>query len=147
MHISVPAFLIPVICGVLAQSLKPFLNRNLASTIRVAGYKMPRYGGMPSAHTAFAFSTATVVGWHEGIMSASFAIVVAIVIFILDDALRMRVFLGKHGQALTRLIGLLPEKDRNEFAPLEQRLGHKPAEVVVGAILGVLLALGLLWIS
>ncbi len=131
-----PPFVIPVICGSLAQALKPLFNRDLASTIQVAGYKMPRYGGMPSAHTAFAFATAVVSGWYEGIMSGTFAVTIAIVIFILDDALRMRVFLGKHGQALIKLISKLPKEEQKDFPTLERRLGHKPAEVIAGAILG-----------
>lgn len=143
---NIPLFLIPIICGIVAQGLKPLLNRNLKSTLEVAGYKLPRYGGMPSAHTAFAFSLATLAGVTEGWGSTAFAITVAITIFIMDDALRLRIFLGRHGQAISRLVKLLPEEKRGLFEPLEQRLGHHPSEVVAGAVLGIALSGFLLWI-
>ncbi len=102
---------------------------------------MPRYGGMPSAHTAFAFSLSTVVAVVDGVASVSFAIAAAMTVFILDDALRMRLFLGHHGEALRKMIQKLSTKERAQYPTLEVRLGHKPAEVIVGALVGIVLTL------
>ena len=105
---------------------------------------MPHYGGMPSAHTAFAFSLATLVLWTEGISSVAFALTSTVVIFILDDALRMRIFLGRHGFSLRKLISELPPEKRQGFPHLEAQLGHKPLEVLAGAVLGTVVTLVIL---
>lgn len=130
-------FVIPLAVGVLAQLSKAFVNKNWLTEGKIHGHRLPRYGGMPSAHTAFAFSLATLALFAEGVNSFSFAIASAIVIFLLDDALRMRVYLSRHGEAIQKLITKLPENEQKDLPHLEQRLGHTPAEVIVGAIIGV----------
>lgn len=133
---SLPLFLIPIVAGLVAQVLKHALTSDWHIHPAGEGY-LPRYGGMPSAHTAFAFSLATLVALTDGMASTPFAITAALVIFVLDDALRMRIFLGHHGQALSRLISKLPAAERDQYPQLETHLGHKPAEVIVGALLGI----------
>ncbi len=142
---SVPLFLIPILVGLLTQAIKPFFNRKWYATINHGGRKLPRYGGMPSAHTAFVFSLATTVAVTEGITSASFAIAAILVVGILDDALRMRIFLGRYGEALRRLIKKLPEREQEQFPYLEARLGHRVPEVIVGAVIGIGLTLIILF--
>jgi acid phosphatase family membrane protein YuiD len=105
---NLPLFLIPILVGLTAQFSKRFFNRRYLSAIKLQGLPLPRYGGMPSAHAAFSFSLLTTVGMADGIASATFAIACAATIFILDDALRMRIFLGRHGEVLRRLIRKLP---------------------------------------
>ena len=139
---NVPYFLIPIVVGLVAQSLKPLFNRNrnlYVSMENMGGRALPRYGGMPSAHTAFAVSLVTVVGVGDWVSSITFTLASVLLILILDDALRMRMFLGRYGAALYRLIDRLPESEKEDFPYLEQRLGHRPAEVVVGALIGGLL--------
>ncbi len=138
---NLPIFLIPIAVGLTAQVLKPLLNRGWYTHRFDDARYMPRYGGMPSAHTAFAFSLATVVALADGFFSASFAIAVSLTIFILDDALRMRIFLGRHGLALQRLVNKLPAQERRGLPYLESHLGHEPLEAIGGAILGIALTL------
>lgn len=133
-----PLFLIPILAGLLAQSLKPFLNKKWYATLQEEGKHIPRYGGMPSAHTAFATSLATVVALNDGFYSVTFMIAVSLVIYILDDALRMRIFLSRHGMALQKLVSHLPQEEQKEYPYLEARLGHKGKEVIVGGIIGIL---------
>lgn len=137
----IPLFLIPILAGLTAQALKPLLNRRYYSPLKVAGHAIPRYGGMPSAHTAFAVSLVTVVGINDGIFSTSFAIAATILFYTLDDALRMRMFLGRFGQSLRLLISEEPPERQKQFPYVESRLGHKPLEVAAGAALGVLIPL------
>jgi acid phosphatase family membrane protein YuiD len=136
---NLPLFLIPVLVGVATQTLKPFLNKKWYAQLTKGGQKIPRYGGMPSAHTAFATSLATLAALSEGMLSMTFAITVSLVIFVLDDALRMRIFLSRHGEALRRLVRELPHEKQRDFPYLEARLGHKLPEVLVGAAIGILL--------
>ena len=139
-----PTFLIPIITGLIAQGLKPWLNKRWYAVINDEGHKIPRYGGMPSAHTAFAASLATVLAVIDGFASTGFAIAIAALILILDDALRMRIFLGRHGLALHKLVRKLPPAEQAEFPYLETRLGHKVPEVIAGGLLGIIVSLLLL---
>ncbi len=134
---QIPLFLIPIIVGTSAQALKHVFNRHMTSNIKMGGVSMPRYGGMPSAHTAFAMSLVTLVGLADGVLTTTFAITVAGAIFILDDALRMRIFLERHGRAVSQIIQGLPKEERKAFPKLETRLGHKPIEVIAGAAFGL----------
>jgi acid phosphatase family membrane protein YuiD len=70
---------------------------------------------------------------------------VSLAIFVIDDALRMRVFLGSHGFALHELVLRLPAKDQSRYPYLETQLGHKPLEVAVGAIVGIAVTWLLMW--
>jgi uncharacterized protein len=141
---NTPLFLIPLVVGLMTQFSKRFLNRNWSAEMHDKAPHLPKYGGMPSAHTAFAFSLLTVVAYTSGLSSPIFVVAVVLAVFILDDALRMRIFLGRHGEALVRLISLLPEKEQKSFPALEKKLGHEPKEAFVGAIVGVVLTLLLL---
>ncbi len=136
-----PLFLIPILVGLAAQGLKPLFNAQWYAELKEAGRKIPRYGGMPSAHTAFSFSLATVVALVDGLSSTSFAVAASLVVFILDDALRMRFFLSRHGEALHKLISRLPLEQQGAYPYLEARMGHTLSEVTVGAALGVGLTL------
>lgn len=135
-----------MLVGLIAQSIKPFFNRQWYASINNRGKRLPRYGGMPSAHTAFIFSLATVIAATQGFSSPAFAIAAVLVVVILDDALRMRIFLGRYGAALRQLIAKLPSADQREFPYVESRLGHKTTEVVAGAFLGVGLTLLILFL-
>lgn len=137
-------FLIPLLVGLVTQFSKRFFNQNWHSEMTEIRSHLPHYGGMPSAHTAFAFSLLTVIAWESGIASPSFAIAVVLAVIILDDALRMRIFLGHHGEALHKLIKTLPEKEQKSFPLLETKLGHKPIEAFVGGIVGMVLTLVIL---
>lgn len=137
-------FLIPLLVGLVTQFSKRLFNKNWHSEMTAIHSHLPHYGGMPSAHTAFAFSLLTVIGWESGIASPAFAITVVLAVIILDDALRMRIFLGHHGEALHKLISKLPKEEQKTYPLLETSLGHKPMEAAVGALVGIVLTLLLL---
>lgn len=142
----IPLFLVPILAGLIAQGMKPWLNKRLYVSMGKGNRKLPRYGGMPSAHSAFAFSLATTIGVVDGFLSSNFTIAVAFLIFILDDALRMRMFLGHYGRALKILTKRLPKEQRQGLPYIEARLGHTPKEVVAGAILGIFVTLVIVWL-
>jgi acid phosphatase family membrane protein YuiD len=128
-------FLIPIAVGVLAEIVK-FLN-----FARKYGWNWRysiAYGHMPSAHTAFVTSTVTTIGFYEGINSPAFALALILAIIVIMDALRLRVYMGQHAQYINNLIHKLNFSEE-EFPRLKERVGHKPEEVVIGAIFGILL--------
>jgi hypothetical protein len=133
-------FIIPVIVGLIAQltkyvlySLKYGWSFEYAFT----------HGHMPSAHTAFALSLLTSVGYYEGISTGTFAVAVVIGFIIIDDAVRLRVYMGDQGRYLNRLVEEL-HIDENQFPRLKERIGHKISEVIFGGIYGFLLTLFLI---
>ena len=94
---------------------------------------------MPSAHTAFAISLLTSIGYYEGIGSGAFAVAVAIAFLIIDDAVRLRMYLGDQGRYLNTLIQTL-KLSTTEFPRLKERVGHRTSEVVVGGFIGFFLS-------
>lgn len=125
-------FLVPVAVGLGTQMVKFAIF-----TLR-HGWKpeyMFTHGHMPSAHTAFAVSLATSVGWYEGISSGSFAVAAALAFVLVDDAARIRMYLGDQGRYLNMLVEQL-NIDESKFPRLKERVGHRVSEVIVGALIG-----------
>ena len=96
------------------------------------------YGHMPSAHTGFVVSLVTSVGYYTGIDSGAFAVATALAIIVVDDALRLRIYMGDQGRRLNFIIEQL-KISKKEFPRLKERIGHRKSEVIVGALLGFLL--------
>ena len=101
------------------------------------------HGHMPSFHTGFVISTLTTIGYYQGTTSGVFALATIFSIIIIDDALRLRAYLGDQGRYLNRLIEQLPI-DKNKFPRLKERIGHRSNEVIVGGLLGFVLTLALI---
>lgn len=104
------------------------------------------HGHMPSAHTAFATSLLTSIGYFEGLSSGAFAVTVGLAFIIIDDALRIRMHLGDQGRYLNMLVEQL-HMNKEQFPRLKERVGHRMNEVIVGGILGFVLTstLIMLW--
>lgn len=96
------------------------------------------YGHMPSAHTGFMVSLITSVGYYAGTTSGAFVVAVALAVIVIDDALRLRIYMGDHGRRINFIIEQL-KINKKEFPRLRERVGHRKSEVIVGAILGFLL--------
>jgi acid phosphatase family membrane protein YuiD len=102
---------------------------------------------MPSSHTAFVSALSTSVGWTHGTDSVHFAIAVSFAMIVIYDATNLRRNAGHQAQLLNELVvQLLHGKILHEkftFRKLRELLGHTPAEVFAGAVLGVGTALAL----
>ena len=98
------------------------------------------HGHMPSFHTGFVISTLTTIGYYQGTTSGVFALAAIFSIIIIDDALRLRVYLGDQGRYLNRLIEELP-LNKNKYPRLKERIGHRISEVIIGGFLGFTLSL------
>lgn len=98
-------------------------------------------GGMPSAHSALVASLATGVGIKEGWESTNFAIALLFAIIVMFDAAGVRQAAGKQARLLNQIVEELfrEHKDFNE-EKLKELLGHTPLQVIVGVILGVIVA-------
>jgi len=135
-------FLVPLAVGLGTQAVKFVIF-----TVK-HGWKpeyMFTHGHMPSAHTAFAVSLATSVGWYEGVGSGSFAVAAALAFVLVDDAARIRMYLGDQGRYLNMLVEQL-NIDGSKFPRLKERVGHRVSEVIVGGIIGLVATLALVTI-
>lgn len=97
-------------------------------------------GGMPSSHTALVSALATGVGLQQGFESSSFALAVIFALVVMYDAAGVRRAAGKQAQVLNAIIEDLYRKQLHPER-LRELLGHTPFEVLVGAILGILIAI------
>lgn len=129
--------MIPVIVGLVVQltkfvvfSLKHGWDWHYAMT----------HGHMPSAHTGFAISILTSIGYFEGVHSGAFATAFALAFIIIDDAVRLRMYMGDQGRYLNMLVSQL-HVDASQFPRLKERMGHRVSEVIVGGIYGFALTL------
>lgn len=133
---------IPMIVGGITQvvkyivySLKHGWNLHYAMT----------HGHMPSAHTAFIVSLVTAVGFLDGFHTGAFAVAAALAIIVIDDAVRLRMYMGDQGRYLNMLIRQL-DVDTDKFPRLKERIGHRISEVIVGGIFGFLLTVGMVYL-
>ncbi len=125
-------FLIPIVVAIIVQAIKFILySVKHGWDIRYVF----THGHMPSAHTAFAISIVTSVGYFEGIHDGTFAVAIALAFLIIDDATRLRMHLGDQGRYLNMLIEQLNISEE-QYPRLKERTGHRVSEVIVGALLG-----------
>ncbi|MGB3023312.1 MAG: divergent PAP2 family protein [Candidatus Saccharimonadales bacterium] len=128
MRASIAYLVAPVLGFLFAQTIK----YTLASRRDKNWRQFFRSGSMPSSHTAVVVGLSTAIYAHEG-FSALFSIAAVLTMITIYDALVARRSIGEQGAALVRLI------EKSPFAkdPLPKvALGHKPKEVVAGAVLG-----------
>jgi len=129
--------IIPVTVGIITQLLK-FILYSAKHGLRWEYFFT--HGHMPSAHTAFVIAALTSIGYYEGTSSGVFALSFIFAFLIIDDALRLRMYLGDQGRYLNMLIDQLPV-DKKKFPRLKERIGHRVSEVLVGGIIGFSLTL------
>jgi acid phosphatase family membrane protein YuiD len=105
-------------------------------------------GGMPSSHSALMTGTSAAIGWSEGFQSPLFALAAALSFVILYDASGVRRAAGLTAARLNALpasLWTLPEgaasPEATALKPLKDNLGHTRTEVLVGSLLGPLVAL------
>ena len=147
--ISNPILMVPAVSWAIAQVLKVFINalvNRKFSFDRLFGD-----GGMPSGHSATVMALASMVGIEQGFASPLFAVSAILAIIVMHDAMGVRRETGKQATAIisiSRVIGdYFAEKDvEKKTEKLKVMVGHSPLQVVVGAILGVIVALGYFWI-
>lgn len=97
-------------------------------------------GGMPSAHAAGSSALAVVIGLDYGFDTAFFALAAVFAIVTMFDAQGVRRSTGKQAALLNKVLDDIYWKGKIEEARLKELIGHTPIEVVMGSIIGILLA-------
>ncbi|NLJ73980.1 MAG: divergent PAP2 family protein [Firmicutes bacterium] len=96
-------------------------------------------GGMPSSHSAFVTSLGTGIGLTEGFHSTLFALSAAFALIVMYDAAGVRRAAGKQAKVLNAIIEDLRIRELHPER-LRELLGHTPFEVLMGALLGIVIA-------
>ncbi|XP_014508174.1 uncharacterized protein LOC106767740 isoform X2 [Vigna radiata var. radiata] len=100
---------------------------------------------MPSSHSATVTALASAIGLQEGFEGPLFAISFVFASTVMYDATGVRLQAGRQAEVLNQIVYELPaEHPLAERRPLHELLGHTPPQVIVGGILGLLTAVGLL---
>ncbi len=132
--------IIPLCAWVLAQFIKMLIALSQGKGLDLAFFISS--GGMPSAHSAMVCALATAVAMTYGFSSTYFAISVILAMIVMYDAAGVRQSVGLQSVVLNRIILELKRKEPlvKIEADLRELMGHTPFEVIVGAVLGIILA-------
>ncbi|MBR3836018.1 MAG: divergent PAP2 family protein [Clostridia bacterium] len=95
-------------------------------------------GGMPSSHASSVSALCTASAVMYGFASFQFAISFLFALIVMNDAFGVRYETGKHSKVLKRLI---EEGEVELDVNLKVAVGHTPLQVVIGAALGITVAL------
>ncbi|WP_416826554.1 divergent PAP2 family protein [Ectobacillus polymachus] len=128
----------PLMCACIAWFVAQFAKLVLGyiKTKEIDFAKFFSSGGMPSSHSSTVTALATAVGIVEGVNSSLFAITVIVSIIVMYDASGVRLAVSKQAKILNDFFhGKIRDyKQLNEF------VGHTPYQVIIGAILGIIVA-------
>lgn len=104
--------------------------------------RMTGSGGMPSSHSSFVVSMATAAAIEHGLSSTTFAVCFVLASIVMYDAMGVRRETGKQAVLLNKILEDNPFNWKpEEFEmKLKEYVGHTPLQVLMGAILGIVMA-------
>ena len=145
--VSNPLINAGVLSWITAQVIKLIYYYGRNKQVRME--RLTGAGGMPSAHSAVVCSVTVSAQVNYGFSSPIFAIAFILTMIVLYDATGVRWEAGLHARSLNQLIDRmeeeLPEEKKGslrQIVPeLNESLGHRPLEALLGSLLGVALAL------
>jgi acid phosphatase family membrane protein YuiD len=127
-----------VLSWFIAQTLKVMITLLVEKE-----FKFERFhgsGGMPSSHTSTIVAASTAIGLQMGFETPLYAMSLIMAFIVMYDASGVRRSVGKQAKLLNDIIEDLFEHKHLQEERLKELIGHKPTEVVVGALLGILVA-------
>ncbi len=140
--LSNPYFVVPLIAWAIAQASKGIWDSVL--THRFSVRRLATAGGMPSSHSALVVSLTTIIGRLQGVQTPLFALALILSAVVMYDATGVRRAAGQQAMILNRLIDdLFIAHQGLQQERLRELLGHTPIEVIAGALLGIVIGLGL----
>jgi hypothetical protein len=97
-------------------------------------------GGMPSSHAAGVTALASSIGLNYGFNSVVFALAATFAIVVMFDAQGVRRATGKQAQILNKVMEDIYWQGKIKENRLRELVGHTPIEVIVGTLLGIVIA-------
>ena len=124
----------------MAQVLKTIIH--FYFTKKFVAERLVGSGGMPSCHSATVCSLATSTGIQFGVGSFEFAIATIFAIVVMYDAIGVRRETGNQAKIINEMMEIFESmnKELSTEDKLKELVGHTPLQVLVGAILGILIA-------
>ena len=126
----------------IAQIIKTIIHLVLSK--QFVAERLVGSGGMPSSHSSTVCALATSTCLEFGAGSFEFAIAVILAIVVMHDARGVRRETGIQAQLLNDMLKLFEDMGRKELSAhdkLKEFVGHTPLQVIIGAILGILIAI------
>ena len=126
----------------IAQLLKTIIH--LGFTKQFVAERLVGSGGMPSSHSS------TVCAFEFGADSFEFAVCLIMALIVMYDAMGVRRETGIQANLLNSIVETFAEMGRVEFdatEKLKEFVGHTPLQVLAGAILGILIATGIHYLT
>lgn len=99
-------------------------------------------GGMPSSHSASVLALGTACIIQEGVGSPYFAIAAVFAMIVMNDAFGVRYETGEQAKIINRITReLFSGKSEEVNTGLKELVGHTPFQVLMGALLGIVVAI------
>lgn len=127
---------------IVAQILKTLIH--LFFTKKFVAERLVGSGGMPSSHSATVCALATASNIIYGTSSSEFAISLILAIIVMYDAMGVRRETGIQAKLLNDMIQAFADMGHRKLSAnekLKEFVGHTPLQVLVGALLGVAIAI------
>ncbi|MGN1147215.1 MAG: divergent PAP2 family protein, partial [Lachnospiraceae bacterium] len=134
-----------LVCAVtgwcVAQILKTLIH--LFFTKKFVAERLVGSGGMPSSHSATVCALATASCYYYGPGSFEFAISLILAIIVMYDAMGVRRETGIQARVLNEMLEVFADmgSDMSAQDKLKEFVGHTPLQVLMGAILGLVIAI------
>ena len=104
-------------------------------------------GGMPSSHTAMSVAATVLAGALHGFDCALFGLGVIFTSVIMYDATGVRRETGRQATIINQIVDLIHLKGKHiTDMELKELVGHTLPQVLVGAVLGSLIGISVMWI-
>lgn len=130
-----------IVAGIIKTIINFIINKRFSIT-RIFGA-----GGMPSSHTSTVVALAIAVGYYGGLDSTSFAIALIFMIIVIHDAIGVRLETGKQAKVLNAMMFESDAfKDLDFEKKLKEYVGHTPSQAFVGAIVGVIVSIFMIFV-
>lgn len=126
----------------IAQVLKTIIHMILHKEF--VSERLVGSGGMPSSHSATVCALSTASCLHFGPGSFEFAISFILAIIVMHDAMGVRLETGIQAKVLNEIMETFERMGRSELSAqdkLKEFVGHTPLQVLVGGVLGIVVAL------
>ncbi|QQO07947.1 divergent PAP2 family protein [Breznakiella homolactica] len=99
-----------------------------------------RTGGMPSSHSSLVSALTVSIALNEGVGSNLFVVTLFFSLVVMRDAMGVRRSAGIQAKTLNLLGRSAADRLGIEYTPVKEIHGHAPLEVVIGALLGIIIA-------
>lgn len=126
----------------LAQILKTLIHLFLSK--KFVAERLVGSGGMPSSHSATVCALSTASYLEYGAGSFEFAVSLILSLIVMYDAMGVRRETGIQAKLLNEMMETFEKMGHREISPqdkLKEFVGHTPLQVLMGALLGIIIAI------